>query len=118
MTPAQFRKAALSMPGAEEHSHMGHPDFRLPGKGKIFATLQPDKDVAMVKITLEQQAALVDEDPDTFILFGGWSKDGSTGIRLKGADAKMVQALVREAFEHVSASAKKPAKKRTARSKR
>ncbi len=95
---------------------MGHPDFRLPGKGKIFASLQPDKHLGTVKISLEQQAALVDEDPETFVLFGGFSKHGWTGIRLKNVDAAMVKELVREAFANVSASVKKkPAKKATAR---
>jgi hypothetical protein len=110
VTPAQFKKIALSMPGAEEHAHMGHPDFRLPGKGKIFATLQPDKGIAMVKISIEQQAVLVEQDPDVFILFGGWSKDGSTGIRLKDADPALVKELVREAFGIVSSKAKPKAK--------
>jgi hypothetical protein len=118
MTPAQFTKVALSMPGAEEHSHMGHPDFRLAGKGKIFATLQPDKGIAMVKISLEQQSVLVEQDPDVFILFGGWSKDGSTGIRLKDADPALVKELVREAFELVSSKSKpKPKPKPKAKAK-
>jgi len=103
MTPAQFKKLALSIAGAEEHSHMGHPDFRLPGKGRIFASLQPDKGVAMVVLTREQQAALVERDPDTFILFGGWSKNGSTGIRLETAKPKLVKDLLREAFRVVAA---------------
>jgi hypothetical protein len=111
MTPAQFKKLALAQPGAEEHSHMGHPDFRLPGKGRIFATLQPDKDVAMVKISLEQQEHLVATDPDTFILFGGWSKDGSTGIRLAHADPALVKDLLKEAFTLASAKKKTPARK-------
>jgi hypothetical protein len=110
MTPAQFTKLALAHPGAEEHSHMGHPDFRLPGKGRIFATVQPEKGLAMVKISREQQAVLVEDDPDTFILFGGWSKDGSTGIRLEKADPKLVKSLLAEAF--ALAQAVKPGKKR------
>jgi len=28
MTPAQFRKIALSLPNTEEAEHVGHPDFR------------------------------------------------------------------------------------------
>jgi hypothetical protein len=110
MTPDQFRKIALSMPGAEEHSHMGHPDFRLPRKGKIFATLQPEKGIAMVKISVEQQSFLVDEHPDVVVLFGGWSKNGATGIRLEKADRALVAELVREAF--ALASVRKPRKAR------
>ena len=36
-TPDDFRRIALSFPGAEEGGHMGHADFRVGGK--IFATL-------------------------------------------------------------------------------
>jgi hypothetical protein len=34
----EFRRIALSFPGAGEKAHMGHPDFRVGGK--IYATLQ------------------------------------------------------------------------------
>lgn len=103
MTPAQFKKLALAVPGAEEHAHMGHPDFRLPGKGRIFASLQPAKGLAMVVLSREQQAELVEQDPHTFLLFGGWSKNGSTGIRLSTARASLVKDLLAEAFRVVAA---------------
>ncbi len=48
MTPDDARRIALSMPEALESAHMGHPDFRV--RGKIFATLWPDKDRAVVKL--------------------------------------------------------------------
>jgi len=103
MTPAQFKKLALAIDGAEEHSHMGHPDFRLPKKGRIFASLQPDKGIAMVVISRELQQELVDKDPDTFLLFGGWSKNGSTGIRLAKARPALVKDLLAEAYRVVAA---------------
>ena len=37
MRPADFRRLALSLEGAEEGSHMGAADFRVGGR--IFATL-------------------------------------------------------------------------------
>ncbi len=37
MTPADFRRIALSLEGVEEGSHMGAVDFRVGGR--IFATL-------------------------------------------------------------------------------
>jgi hypothetical protein len=50
-----FRRIALSFPGAEESSHMNHPDFRVGGK--IFATLgSPDEAHGMVSLLPEQQA--------------------------------------------------------------
>jgi len=37
VTPAAFRKLALSFEGASEGAHGGHADFRAGGK--VFATL-------------------------------------------------------------------------------
>ena len=37
MTANEFRSLALTLPGAVESAHMGHPDFRIDGR--IFATL-------------------------------------------------------------------------------
>ena len=54
MTPAQARRIFLEQPEAEEKSHMGHPDFRVGGK--IFATLWPDRRVAVVKLSVADQA--------------------------------------------------------------
>ena len=57
-----FRRIALSMPGAEESSHMGNPDFRV-GK-HIFATLAAAKQgYGNLMLTPEQQAAFVEEMP-------------------------------------------------------
>src|SRR4051812_23080278 len=41
MTPADFRRIALSLPNSEESSHMGSADFRVGGH--IFATLASQK---------------------------------------------------------------------------
>ena len=49
MTPAAFRKLALSLEGATEGAHGGHPDFRAGGR--VFATLgYPGAEWGMVKL--------------------------------------------------------------------
>ncbi|MFL6305737.1 MAG: MmcQ/YjbR family DNA-binding protein [Candidatus Sulfotelmatobacter sp.] len=66
MTPAAFRKFALSLPETEERQHMNHPDFRVAGK--IFATLgYPNKSLGMVKLSPEDQHNFSKDRPDTFI---------------------------------------------------
>jgi len=61
-----FAVIALSISGAIESSHMGHPDFRT--SGKIFATLGPPGKVwAMVKLTPGQQRDFVAEAPEVFV---------------------------------------------------
>ena len=95
MTASDFRKLALALPEAIESAHMGHPDFRVGGK--IFATLAyPNEDRGMVKLTPEQQAALVDAEPEVFEpVAGGWGKQGATYIWLRKAKKVIVrQALI------------------------
>ncbi|HTU12356.1 MAG TPA: MmcQ/YjbR family DNA-binding protein [Allosphingosinicella sp.] len=77
-----FRHTALAFPGAEEKSHMGHPDFRVGGK--IFATLgSPDDGWAMVQLLPEQQELAMAAEPDSFRpAAGAWGRGGSTLVRL------------------------------------
>ena len=94
MTPNNFRELALSFPEAIESAHMRHPDFRVGGK--IFATLgYPDETSAMVKLSAEQQAEFVRDDPDIFRpVKGAWGRQGATNINLPVATT----AIVREAL--------------------
>jgi len=64
MNAKQFRRIALGMKDAIEGAHMGHPDFRA--NGRIFATIHPDHEWGMVKLTPDQQQKFVLEDPTTF----------------------------------------------------
>lgn len=105
MTPADFRRLALSLPGAEEHEHMHHPDFRAGGR--IFATLAyPDESFAMVKLFPDQQATFVDSDPDMFTpVKGGWGKQGCTQVHLKAATKDRVCEALALAWERVAPKA-------------
>ena len=47
------RELALALPEAEERDHRGHPSFRV--KSKIFATLWPDEQRAVLKLALADQ---------------------------------------------------------------
>jgi hypothetical protein len=81
MDAEDFRRIALSLPGAEESSHMGQADFRVGGR--IFATLAAQHlGYGNLMLTPEQQADFVAE-PDVFIpVAGGWGRNGATHIRL------------------------------------
>jgi len=66
MDAEDFRRIALSLEGAEEHSHMGAPDFRVGGR--IFATLaSQDKGYGNLMLTPEQQAVFVEELPEALV---------------------------------------------------
>ncbi|UQD71292.1 MmcQ/YjbR family DNA-binding protein [Bradyrhizobium japonicum] len=95
MSNARFRKAALALPGVIEGAHQGHADFRV-GK-RVFATLgYPDEKWGMVKLTPDQQAMLVDAEPEMFRpVPGAWGRSGSTNVKL----AKIDQVTLRSALE-------------------
>lgn len=85
LSPEEFRRIALSMVDAIEGAHMGHPDFRV--NGRIFATLHPDHQWGMVKLTPEQQQKFVRENPATFVAENGaWGRAGCTRVRLGSVD--------------------------------
>jgi hypothetical protein len=102
VTAKQFRQLALSFPEAEERSHMDHPDFRVAKK--IFATLgYPDKSWGMVKLTPEQQAELMNDEPKAFVpASGAWGRKGSTAVRLKSVRKATLQRALEAAWRNTS----------------
>jgi hypothetical protein len=108
---------ALSLPGAEEASHMGAADFRVGGR--IFATLASEKmGYGNLMLTVEQQAAFVAELPEIFLpIAGGWGRMGSTHIRLAEANEDVLAGALRAAWQvrlekNAKAGAKRVAAKR------
>jgi hypothetical protein len=82
---ALFRRLALSLAGAVEQAHMGHPDFRA--NGRIFATLHPGDQHGMVKLTPDDQQRVVQAHPDVFAPENGaWGRQGCTRVRLDAVD--------------------------------
>lgn len=98
MTPADFRKMALSLPEASESEHMAHPDFRVGGK--IFASLEyPDQDHGMVVLPPEEQTRLVKSHPKVFATAkGAWGKQGSTTVRLEAVDRATLKRAMQIAW--------------------
>jgi hypothetical protein len=113
MTALDFRRIALSLPGAEEGSHMGSADFRVGGR--IFATLASEsKGYGNLMLTPELQADFVAERPDVFLpIAGGWGKTGSTHIRLAKANEDLLAGALRTAWKlRMEKNAKTGKKKR------
>ena len=101
MTSEEFREIALSFPESEERSHMNHPDFRVGGK--IFATLGPDQDWGMAKLTPVQQQDFVHTAPAIFKPAAGkWGEGGATLISLADADAETVGGALTLAWQNTS----------------
>lgn len=115
MTPDDFRRIALTLPGAEESSHMGAPDFRVGGH--IFATLAHQaQGYGNLALTPAQQADFLAEAPTLFLpVHGGWGRSGMTHIRLAAADELTLTGALRAAWklrlDKNSASRHKPTRK-------
>jgi hypothetical protein len=101
MTPASFRKLALSLEGASESGHGGHPDFRAGGK--VFASMgYPDASSAVVKLTPEQQEMLVAAEAAIFSpVKGAWGLRGYTRVHLPAADMKTMKSALAMAWQNV-----------------
>lgn len=115
MDAEDFRRIALGLPGAEESSHMGAPDFRVGGR--IFATLaSQNQGYGNLMLNLEQQAAFVAELPEVFVpIAGGWGRNGATHIRLAAANEDMLAGALRTAWKlRIDKNAKPGSKNRAA----
>ena len=108
MTVDDFRQIALSLPEAEEHEHMDHPDFRVGGK--IFATLWPQDKKGVVMLPPDRQAEFIAAKPKAFApVKGGWGRQGATEVVLRAA----TKSIARDAL--IAAWRKRASKKLTAR---
>jgi hypothetical protein len=99
MTASDFRRIALSLQGAEEISHAGLPAFRLGGRR--FASLASQEEgYGNLTLTLEHQAAFVQEAPEIFLpIPGGFGRMGHTHIRLAAADEDILVGALRTAWK-------------------
>jgi hypothetical protein len=99
VTAKDYRRIALSLPGASEGSHQGHPDFRVGGK--IFCTLAYEKEgYGVLKLSPEEQAGLVEDVPEVFSpVPGGWGRGGATRVRLDTVSSRCAGRGVENGLE-------------------
>ena len=94
----QARKAALSLPEAEEKPHFHLTSFRV--KNKIFATIHADKNYMMVKLSAIDQSVFCSYNREvTFPVPGNWGKQGATFINLKKIKKAMFLDALKTAWK-------------------
>jgi len=99
MTPADFRRIALSLEGVEEYSHAGLPAFRVGGR-KFASLASQAEGYGNLMLTLEQQAAFVEDAPEIFLpIPGGRGKMGHTHIRLAAASENVLRGALRTTWK-------------------
>ena len=101
MTIDAARKAALSLPEAEEYQHFHLPAFRIAKK--IFASIHEDKHYMMVKLTPLDQSVFCAFDKEVmFPVPGGWGAKGATFINLKKVRKSMLIDALTTAWKTVA----------------
>jgi hypothetical protein len=96
---ADFRRIALSLEGVEEYDHTGSPAFRVGGR-KFASLASQAEGYGNLMLTLEQQAAFVEEAPEIFLpIPGGWGRMGHTHIRLAAASEEVLTGALRTAWK-------------------
>jgi hypothetical protein len=99
MTAADFRRIALNLEGVEEYSHAGLPAFRVGGR-KFASLASQAEGYGNLMLTLEQQAAFVEEAPEIFLpIPGGWGRMGHTHVRLAAANEEVLTGALRTAWK-------------------
>lgn len=112
MTAADFRRIALGLEGVEEYPHGGFPAFRVGGR-KFASLASQAEGYGNLMLTLEQQAAFVEEAPEIFLpIPGGWGRMGHTHIRLAAASKDVLTGALQTAWKlRVDKNAKTSRKK-------
>jgi hypothetical protein len=99
MTAADFRRIALGLDGVQEYSHAGLPAFRVGGR-KFASLASQAEGYGNLMLTLEEQAAFVEEAPQIFLpIPGGWGRMGHTHIRLSAASEEILTGALRTAWK-------------------
>lgn len=84
----------MALPEVTEAPHFDKISFRI--RNKIFATLNEEAKIAMVKLSLVEQSVF--SDIDRAIIYpvpGGWGRQGATFIQL----SKVKKQVLAEALE-------------------
>src|SRR6266480_7292085 len=99
MTAADFRRIALSLDSVEEVAHAGLPAFRVGG-ARFASLASQSAGYGNLTLTLEQQAAFVEEAPEIFLpIPGGFGRMGHTHIRLAAANEDILTGALRTAWK-------------------
>jgi len=90
------RLVALSLPQSEEVEAWGNATFRV--RNKIFVILGADELTASIEASLEEQSALLSEDPETFSEAAYVGRFGWVTVMLERVDGGLLGELITEAW--------------------
>src|SRR5262245_42378262 len=107
------RKIALELPGVEESGTSRGPSLKVRGRlltcPAIDKSAEPDS--LMVRISVDERARLLAEDPDTYYLTDHYSGYPAVLVRLSQISRDSLRDLLESASRFVSAKTRKPRRK-------
>jgi len=115
MTPAAFRKLALSLEGVSAVPHMDRTAFRT--KRKIFATIGDGTRVNLQVHPEDKRDSLLESFPDVFFSLGGWTRLGAIAVELTKVDDDLFRELVTDAWRDAQPTRKSARSKGTVKAK-
>ena len=97
LNPLDFQEMALEFPEAVEEPHFEKTSFRV--RGKIFATMAPEKAEAVVKLTpLDQPVFVGHGGGAVYPVKGKWGEQGWTAIDLGSVERALVRDMLACAY--------------------
>jgi hypothetical protein len=90
------RALVAELPETEERAHHGHPDFRV--RTKIFATLWPDDNRSVLRLTCVEARALASKEPEIYRVVSDREPYAWLSVQLERADPAEFQDLLEEAW--------------------
>jgi hypothetical protein len=94
--PTVVRTLVAALPGTEERAHHGHPDFRVGGR--IFATLWPDQDRAVLRLDAGEAFAVAAAHPGACRVVSDHPSIAWLSVALDGLGRDAFAALLEEAW--------------------
>lgn len=96
----QFRRLCLALPETEEVETWGEATFRV--RRRIFAIGRADAKHVSLKASPDDQAGLIEMDPETFSPAPYAGRFGWVRVRLSGLGAALGERLVTNAWERTA----------------
>ena len=109
MTPAAFRKLALSFPSTEEHPHFERAAFKVAGK-RIFATMLEADALVNIVLTPDAQTDFCALTEFIYPVPNKWGLKGWTTFEIKNLETDVVRQALSSAYSDVMQP--KPKRKR------
>lgn len=103
-----FRQFALSFAETTEQPHFDATSFRV--NGKIFASLEIDKQKACLKLSIDDQEQFCSFDKAIYPVDNKWGKSGWTHIDINKIREDLLVDALTSAYKEVSQSKNKKKK--------